>query len=167
MTEADWVNWWCCTWRWMHPGWQPRLASFTNLLRSRHGDVQVALDITPSPPPTPHAGAIQWLSLTEQQQSQALALVAAICFAKPSAQPQVSDEQWSWCRGLAKALRPGLWLQEEELDARCMLGAWLGEGCWSRLRLTWAPDDELAPAPDLPARKLDALWHAVLWKVLT
>lgn len=151
----------------MHPGWQPQVAPFMHLARSRHGDLLTCLGVTPSPPPAPQADAMHWLSLTEQQQAQALALAAAICCANPSSHLPVSDEQWSWCRGLAKALRPGLWLEGEVVDARCMLGAWLGEGCWSRLRLAWAPDDVLVPARNLPARKLDALWHAVLWKVLT
>lgn len=171
MTEADWVNWWCCTWRWMHPGWQPQLAPFTPVSRSRHTDLLNCLGVTPSQPPVPQVDAMHWLSLTEQQQTQALALVAAICFANPALQAQVSDEQWAWCRGLAKALRPGLWLGAEVFDARCLLGAWLGEGCWSRLRLAWAPDEVLVPVLvpvlNVPARKLDALWHAVLWKVLT
>ena len=151
----------------MHPGWQPQLAPFTPVSRSRHTDLLNCLGITPSQPPAPQVDAMHWLSLTEQQQAEALALVAAICFANPALQAQVSDEQWAWCRGLAKALRPGLWLGAEVLDARCLLGAWLGEGCWSRLRLAWAPDEVLVPALNVPARKLDAVWHAVLWKVLT
>ncbi|AVU78765.1 type III secretion protein [Pseudomonas rhizophila] len=131
--------------------------------RSRHDALLALLGIAPSAPPEPDPNVIEWLSLTDAQRLQALALVRAICFATPN--DQLSDAQWFWCRGIAKALRPGLWLTDEVTDPRAMLAGWLGERCWSRLRLLWAPDETLEPAFNLPTRKLDALWRSVLWRV--
>ncbi|MGY2289753.1 type III secretion protein [Pseudomonas sp. SDO528_S397] len=173
MTDTDWINWWCCTWRWMHPGWQARLLAeqgvpleaFMAVSRSRHGELLHCLGITPSQPPEPVADVMQWLSLSDAQREQALTLVQAICFTVDADTQAQTGEHWSWCRSLAKALRPGLWLAGEVTDARAMLGPWLGESCWSRLRLAWSPEDNVALALNLPARKLDALWRAVLWKV--
>lgn len=171
MTDNDWIDWWCCTWRWMHPGWQPwllaeqgvELAAFAAVARSRHGDLLNCLGITPTQPPEPSFDVLNWLSLNAEQRVLALTLVQAVC--SSAEMRTLDDECWRWCRSLAKALRPGLWLAGETVDARAMLGGWLGESCWSRLRLAWAPDDDLTAAPDLPPRKLDALWQAVLWKV--
>lgn len=169
MSDADWVIWWCCTWRDMHPAWQVRvgddLAQRAAVTRSQHGELLACLGITPSPPPPPIADALLWLSLSIECRDQALALVQAICFAAHADRRSLTDEQWAWCRSLAKALRPGLWLLADKVDPRAMLGGWLGDNCWLRLRLAWAPDDSLRPTQGLPTNKLDSLWRAVLWKV--
>lgn len=170
MSDTDWANWWCCTWRWMHPGWQPwvsgqAVAALSGLSRSRHADLLQCLGVTPSPPPPPVAEVMHWLSLNAAQQVQALWLVQTICCAVSNDPHTGSEEDWAWCRGVAKALRPGLWLDDRVIDARALLGSWLTPDCWARLRLVWAPDETLAPAQGLPARKLDALWRAVLWRV--
>ncbi len=174
MTDTDWANWWCCTWRWMHPGWQPwvrarggqAFAALGGLPRSRHADLLRSLGVTPSQPPPPIAEVVHWLSLSAAQRVQALWLVQTICCCAQTGDPHTgSEEDWAWCRSVAKALRPGLWLSDRVIDARALLGGWLAPDCWSRLRLDWSPDDALAPAQDVPARKLDALWRAVLWRV--
>ncbi|WP_092164929.1 MULTISPECIES: hypothetical protein [unclassified Pseudomonas] len=133
------------------------------ICRSQHGILLSLLGIVPSAPPEPEPNVIEWLSLTEKQRLQALSLVHAICFAVRN--DELSEEQWSWCRGIAKALRPGLWLTADVTDSRAMLGGWLGERYWSRLRVSWAPQVALEPAFNVPARKLDALWRSVLWRV--
>ncbi|UZE15369.1 type III secretion protein [Pseudomonas sp. B21-054] len=171
MTDEQWVGWWCCTWRWMHPKWKSSVGEqwgidfdvCMGVWRSRHDALLTLLGIPPSAPPEPEPNVIEWLSLTEAQRLQALALVRAICLAAPN--DQLPDEQWSWCRGVAKALRPGLWLNENVTDPRAILAGWLGERCWSRLRLLWPPEEAPEPAFNVPARKLDALWRSVLWRV--
>lgn len=171
MTDEQWVGWWCCTWRWMHPNWkshlgEQRAVDFDKCIwiwRSRHDALLTLLGIPPTAPPEPEPNVIEWMSLTEAQRLQALALVRAICFA--ASDDQLSDAQWSWCRGIAKALRPGLWLIDEITDPREILASWVGEACWSRLRLLWAPEETLKPVFDVPERKLDALWRSVLWRV--
>lgn len=172
MSDTDWANWWCCTWRWMHPGWQPwvsgqAVAALSGLSRSRHADLLQCLGVTPSPPPPPVAEVMHWLSLNAAQQVQALWLVQTICCAVSNDPHTGSEEDWAWCRGVAKALRPGRWLSDRVIDARALLGSWLTPDCWTRLRLGWSPDETLAPAQGVPARKLDALWRAVLWRVST
>ena len=68
---------------------------------------------------------------------------------------------------MAKALRPGVWLSPTVIDTRQLLGVWLGEANWSRLRLAWPPG-EVDEIPDhVPLNKLNTLWHAVLWQVTT
>ncbi|WP_434698145.1 type III secretion protein [Pseudomonas sp. D1-1] len=152
--------------KWKSSVWEQRGIDFDvcmGVWRSRHDALLTLLGIPPSAPPEPQPNVIEWLSLTEAQRLQALALVRAICFA--AADDQLSYAQWSWCRGIAKALRPGLWLTEEVTDPREILAGWLGERCWSRLRLLWPPETTLEPAFNVPSRKLDALWRSVLWRV--
>jgi hypothetical protein len=60
-----------------------------------------------------------------------------------------------------------LWLDASVSDARLLLAAWAGEPCWSRLRLSWAPDALPPPGAALPENKLQTLWHSVLWRVTT
>lgn len=152
----------------MHPGWQTVLLSTQGLervARSQHGALLSRLGITPCQPPEPVPVMVQWLSLSAEQRQQALLLVKAICFAQSIDRQAMPEAQWLWCRGLAKALRPGFWLPSEVTDPRSLLAGGLDEACWARLRLSWAPDDEPAVGFNLPVRKLQALWRAVLWKV--
>lgn len=171
MTSEQWVMWWCCTWRWMHPGWNSSVqeqagldfVNCTRVWRSQHVALMAMLGIVPSAPPEPAPNVIEWLSLTEEQRCYSSSLVHAICFA--SGNEELSDEDWLWCRGVAKALRPGLWLTTDVTESRSLLAGWLGERFWSRLRLQWSPTEVLEPAFNLPARKLEALWRSVLWRV--
>ncbi|NWA02076.1 type III secretion protein [Pseudomonas gingeri] len=175
MNELDWINWWCCTWRWAHPGWRLQLLAAhgldtghaSALAGSRHAELLEALGVMPSQPPPVDADVALWLSLTAEQREQALLLARSICCAPFPHQPTVAERHGQWCRSLAKALRPGLWLDQPTVDARVLLASWLGAPFWSRLRLAWAPGESLEPLADLPRQKLDTLWRAVLWRVAT
>nr|WP_241667658.1 type III secretion protein [Pseudomonas caspiana] len=175
MTSADWVNWWCGTWHWAHPGWHAQMLSAQGLeagacdavARSRQADLLASLGVVPSQPPVLDANVVLWLSLNTEQRQQALVLAKSICCAAVGAEATVSVRHDLWCRSLAKALRPGLWLDPQATDMRPLLGAWLGPMFWPRLRLGWAPGDVGELATDLPPNKLETLWRAVLWRVST
>ncbi|AMB87260.1 hypothetical protein AWM79_18960 [Pseudomonas agarici] len=175
MNELDWINWWCCTWRWAHPDWRSGLLAAHGLdgdhdaalASSRHAALMSALGVTPCQPPPLDANVALWLSLTVEQREQALLLARSICAASVANQPTVPERHGHWCRSLAKALRPGLWLDHSNVDPRVLLASWLGAPFWSRLRLAWAPGEQLEPLVDLPRHKLDTLWRAVLWRVDT
>ncbi|MFY1663055.1 type III secretion protein [Pseudomonas sp. Pseu.R1] len=170
--NARWIQWWCAPWQGAHPGWIEPLAracgwpamGAEQLLRGRHAAFLSEVGITPSQPPEPVDGIVQWLSLSAGQQALALRLVASTCLGWPL-QDEENTTHESWCRAIAKALRPGAWLDSGLSDPRGLLAAWAGEACWSRLRLSWAPDVLSASVIDLPANKLHTLWHAVLWRV--
>ena len=164
-----WASWWCNPWPWADRGWQVGFAEQHGLpledcqllLGSRPRVFLQSLGIVPSQPPSPNACALRWLGLDERQRTQLLQLVHCICFAQG---PEPGPEG-QWCWGLSQALRPGRWLPAEMADARLLLGAWLGQACWSRLRLSWPPGElaeELAQAPE---HKLQALWQAAFWRV--
>lgn len=125
-------------------------------------------------PPTPDANTLQWLALEPSQQQLALALVEQICVSDQANLGQ-ADQHAPWCRSLAKALRPGLWLESLEAEALpgCrLLSAWTGPDCWARLRLGWPvqPWAEAAGRDVVSSAngtgKLHTLWAAVLWRVV-
>ncbi|UZE25642.1 type III secretion protein [Pseudomonas sp. B21-056] len=169
--EDRWVRWWCNPWDWAHPAWHSRFAGSAGLSISacealmvgRHGVFLHSVGIDPSQPPMVAEPVLRWLELTPVQRDRALALAQGICFAP--AEPDGADGQW--CRAVSKGLRPGAWLQPQCNDARLLLGAWLGTACWSRLRLAWPPDDIVEQPPQAPENKLETLWRAILWRVMT
>ncbi|MFJ3485267.1 type III secretion protein [Pseudomonas sp. NPDC090202] len=174
-----WIQWWCAPWQWAHPDWLARFAAASDLspdlcaglLCSRHGAFLHSVGIQPAQPPEPVAALLQWLALSAAQQQQALALAGRICLAplNPAMTDDHGAEHEAWCRSVAKALRPGVWLVPGLNDPRLLLAAWVGEACWSRLRLAWSPEvladwpDEALP--ELPAHKLHTLWQSVLWRI--
>jgi hypothetical protein len=123
-------------------------------------------------PPAPDANTLQWLALESGRRQLAMSIVEQIC-APDRSSPSIVDEHAMWCRSLAMALRPGLWLQNLEPDRQvgvCLLAHWIGPDCWSRLRLAWpmplaeVPEQDITVNAGAP-RKLQALWPAVLWRV--
>jgi hypothetical protein len=124
-------------------------------------------------PPSPDTNTLRWLALDPSQRQLALALVEQIC-APGHSSFGPTGEYATWCRSVAKALRPGLWLENVESEAQLgvsLLGAWIGPHCWARLQLRWpmlpvaeaARRDEMLTI-SLPG-KLQTLWPAVLWRV--
>ncbi|KPZ29490.1 MULTISPECIES: hypothetical protein [Pseudomonas syringae group] len=167
--EQLWVNWWCNPWPWAHPAWQDRFAEVHGvsihdceaLLTSRHGVFLQSIGIVADQPPQLDEPVLSWLALSPSQREQAIALAQCICFSLNESE----DPDGQWCRGFSKALRPEVWLDLHNQDARLLLGAWLGARYWSRLRLAWPPE-EVADTPcKAPYNKLQTLWQAVLWRV--
>jgi hypothetical protein len=175
--EEHWIRWWCAPWEWAHADWIDVFAAHcgmtredcAELLPTRHDVFLHSVGVIPGQPPPPVELLAQWLQLGEVQQEQALSLAASICFGQNDHASANDAEPLHepWCRAVAKALRPGLWLDASVNDARVLLAAWAGESCWSRLRLSWAPDALPSPCAGLPANKLQTLWHSVLWRVTT
>lgn len=170
MTESAvrWVRWWCAAWQNAHPDWQAQAAlvqQAASCPHSRHALLSQAHGIVATQPPPPHQGLLQWLDLAESQRQRALQLARQICAAAPCEQTATQDADSDWCRSLGKALRPGLWLPTTALDPRLLLGAWAGPLCWSRLCLQWPPEALDTPPQELPAKRLDTLWSAILWRV--
>lgn len=170
---AEWVRWWCCTWQWAHPTWRAQFVAgegddihrYDAVLRSQHSRFLQHVGICADQPPPPNTDVLQWLALTTGQQQEALALVRLICFARGSGATTKLEPNEQWCRGVAKALRPGSWLSPEIADGRCLLGAWLGVAHWSRLRLTWPQGEVAEVLISAPGNKLNTLWQAVLWRI--
>jgi hypothetical protein len=172
MTEA-WVEWWCCSWRWAHPEWQARFLTAEGRVadhcsateRSRHADLLRTLEIEPSQPPALCKDLLRWLALSPLQKDYAMSLTRRICFSSAYVASLSEEPHDIWCQRFSKALRPGVWLEPGVEDERLLLGAWLGEAFWSRLRLTWAPGDVGELPSALAPGKLQTLWQAVLWRV--
>ncbi|HEX8588335.1 type III secretion protein [Pseudomonas sp.] len=175
--EEHWVRWWCAPWEWAHPDWIEVFADHcgvtredcAELLGTRHNVFLHSVGVAPSQPPPPVDSLMQWLQLGDAQQQQALSLAGRICFGQgqQASRDDAGYVHEPWCRAVAKALRPGVWLDGSVNDARLLLAAWAGESCWSRLRLSWAPDALPPPCAELPENKLQTLWHSVMWRVTT
>jgi hypothetical protein len=180
VSGAQWVQWWCTPWEDAHASWQHGFAEQAGLTlhASEHWarrcpDAFMAFaGVYPPQPPAPEPQALQWLALAPAQRELALALVTQICAGQPSghADDSLAPAHVPWCRSLAKALRPGLWLGDDPAQAPALLGAWLGPHYWARLRLAWPmPSARLAMATltssPLALARLNTLWPAVLWRV--
>lgn len=172
--QQRWLSWWCQAWQWADEGWlqvtavEPDIGLWPALMRSRHQDFMVALGIQPETPPVVIADILHWGSLSPLQRDRALALAACICCFPGVTGTRLLVAEADWCRQVAKALRPGQWIGPLYLDVRLLLGAWLGESYWPRIRLYWPPDQVgtlVMPTLALPTHKLEALWCAVFWRV--
>lgn len=179
-SDQAWVRWWCEAWRGAHASWQAGFAKHVGLTLSA---CEALAQYQPEPfmrytgmtspqPPAPDANTLQWLALQPAQQQLALALVAQICNPGRLIDEAV-DAHVLWCRGLAKALRPGLWIKAYEPEAEwgvSLLQPWIGRDCWTRLRLNWPMASsrtvERDETPIAAAHtRLQTLWPAVLWRV--
>jgi len=175
-----WLRWWCIdSWLAADASWRQagfyqlddvRLAA---LARTHHPLIVQELQLSHQVSP-PDRELLAWLDLTEAQRQLALRLAAEVCW-RDSTQTMLLPAQQRWCRRIAQAMRPGLWLTEaEELPVNDgdINGLWLlrlraGPGCWSRLRLAFPTEqtrrvESLHQPDDFPPRLLP-LWQAVLW----
>ncbi|WP_245929532.1 type III secretion protein [Brenneria roseae] len=179
VTRLDWLTWWAsgCVWQ-SDPSWKSeaifpverqkaRAFMHANIpLLSRHFDLPMQL------PPEPVVSLMQIGTLSAFQREQILNLIAAAC-QPPAPSSVLTDEQITWCRRLAKALRPGLWLSQHVAftdgyaDALTLLRVRYGEICWPRLRLLF-PQSWVTrcrkPEYALPAGRLNTLCDALVWK---
>jgi hypothetical protein len=179
--EERWIQWWCAPWQWAHPDWTSRFlecsglppTDLADLMRVRPAAFLQGVGIAPSQPPPPVDALLQWLALDADGQRQALNLAGRICLLGPAqseaanAPDSVPGQHETWCRSVARALRPGTWLDVNIDDPRLVLASWIGETCWPRLRLSWPPDSVPQTVAHLPSNKLQTLWQAVLWRVMT
>jgi len=164
-----WIRWWYAAGGPLQPAWRVasdagREALAISAPISRHECIALGRAVRLTQPPEPHLGLLQWIALPEPLQALSLQLVERICAPGPH-RAQCQPDHEGWCRSLAKALRPGLWLPPESVDPRLLLGAWIGPQRWMRMRLAWPSATLGIPPQGLPQTRLDALWLAVLWHV--
>lgn len=175
-----WAHWWVQGARQAHVSWCLNDSGVTAALRDRLGDqwVDRLQDITGVLPPSPNSSLITLLQLDEAHWLRLLMLVSAICAGSQLRNTTgLEPSDLNWCLRLAKALQPGCWLPSQWQQGSPFAGSlrllrsWVGDSVWQRLRLRFARDaiveaDEVF-LDSLPALRLEALWHASTWYVLT
>ncbi|WPC73473.1 hypothetical protein [Vibrio porteresiae] len=116
---------------------------------------------------------LRWLKLSlDRQNLVALLLVEIVRKGASHGQLAAPDEEW--CRHLAKALRPGLWLNEAILNTDpevllCLvIRQFVAQELWQRLRVTLphraVQTAELLANEPLPRNRINQLWQSVLWR---
>lgn len=177
-----WLRWWCID-SWLAADTSWRQAGFyqlddirlATLARTHHPMICQQLQLGSTVEPV-DADMLAWLDLTTAQQQRALCLAAEVCW-RDSTRAMLLPDQQRWCRRIAQAMRPGLWLTEAEslpVDDGDINGLWLlslraGPACWARLRLSFSAEKvramEQLPQADLFPPRLLPLWQAVFWSV--
>ncbi|WKV50829.1 serine kinase [Dickeya fangzhongdai] len=171
-----WSRWWCyvCL-RQADPSWR-EAAVFSEsemaLAPVHHAAMRRCFGVAEAFPPAPESTLLQLGQLEVGRRRQVLQLMAAVCRETPGDLPEALAV---WCRRLAKALRPGLWLppsltfdQHRERDALIVLRCRFPPACWSRLQLLYPRDwrdgagQPLGEA--LPASRIASLCDAIIWK---
>lgn len=179
----DWVIWWVegarlaeNSWHLGAEGIPPGLLA---RLREEPGPrLDQYLGMSATWPPPPNLGLLPLLALDEQKWEWLLRLAVVVCSgSQRKAGHRLDDSEWLWCRRLGRALQPGHWLSEQWCDGSVqvqglrLLRAWVGDPVWRRLRLRFnnalVADAERQPFVGLPRARLDALWQAIGWYVLT
>ncbi|MEM0675075.1 serine kinase [Dickeya oryzae] len=174
-----WNQWWCygCLQQ-ADPSWfdASRFDESDMALASvHHTAIRHRLDLEEAYPPEPQNALLQLGQLAPPARHQVLVLIAAVCRETSGELPQALAV---WCRRLAKALRPGLWLpsslafsQHREQDALVILRHRFPAPCWSRLPLlyprSWRERAQELLSKDLPASRIASLCDAIIWKVVT
>lgn len=177
--QLTWARWWAygCVLEADH-SWQVDVAlaggraALERLAPLQHRLLRARWGLTEGLPEFPSEALWQLVALTPPQRIWALELIAAVCRSPDQALP---SEPSLWCRRLAKALRPGLWLPDNlnftvrrQSDALCLLRHCLSAAAWPRVRLlfprSWIAGVEVAPAVALPASRVNVLCDAAIWK---
>ncbi|EXU75772.1 hypothetical protein [Erwinia mallotivora] len=175
-----WLRWWCID-CWLSADASWRQAEFYQLddsrlaalARTHHPVICQQLQLSPVVS-APDNELLAWRDLPESQRQLALRLAAEVCW-RDCTEALLLPEQQRWCRRIAQAMRPGLWLTEAEglpVNDGDINGLWLlrlraGPGCWPRMRLAFPAEQvrrmESLPQPDAFPPRLLPLWQAVLW----
>ncbi|PEI06348.1 type III secretion system protein [Pantoea agglomerans] len=175
-----WLRWWCID-SWLSADASWRQAGFYQLddtrlaalARTHHPLIVQELQLS-QPVSPPDLELLAWLDLSDAQRLLALRLAAEVCW-RDSTQTMLLPEQQRWCRRIAQAMRPGLWLtgaeglavNDGDINALWLLRLRAGPVCWSRLRLAFPTGQvhivESFQQPDAFPPRLLPLWQAVLW----
>ena len=121
----------------------------------------------------PDEQTLRWMKLSlDHQNLVALLLVEVVRKGASHGQLTTPDEEW--CRHLAKALRPGLWLNEAILNTDpevllCLvIRQFVEQDLWQRLRVTLpyraVQTAELLANEPLARNRINQLWQSVLWR---
>ncbi|MCX8957612.1 type III secretion system protein [Erwinia psidii] len=175
-----WLRWWCID-SWLAADEQWRQAAFYQLddtrlaalAQTHHPMICQQLQLTTRLSPVDEE-LLNWLEITAEQRQLALSLAAEVCW-RGSTGETLSPDQQRWCRRVAQAMRPGLWLTDAEglpVSDGDTNGLWLlrqraGPDCWGRLRLAFPQEkvlavEQLTQLSAFPSRLLP-LWQAVFW----
>ncbi|MFP1891544.1 serine kinase [Lonsdalea quercina] len=177
--QLRWVRWWAygCileadgSWR-VDAGLAGGRTAMESLAPHQHACLRARWSLPESLPESPSEALWALIALTPDQRVWALELIASVCRAPEHPLPPAPSQ---WCRRLAKALRPGLWLPENlsftarrQSDALCLLRHCLSAAAWPRVRLlfprSWSVGVEETPAAALPESRVNALCDAAIWK---
>ncbi|RWR00994.1 hypothetical protein ED28_16220 [[Pantoea] beijingensis] len=188
MNDAQaWVVWWTeGYWQQVEESWhslaffhQPQ-SLISRLLAMNPQLIAGQLGIDTRLPTAPHGLTRALLALSAEQRTVALRLTAGIGSFYPAdaAAPPLDEEMLQWCKRIARALRPGVWLPEDltlpwQITSLMLLRHALPQGCWQRVRFlfpsAWVVaseeirDDEWAKNIML-INKLSPLWQAAFWR---
>jgi len=175
-----WLRWWCID-SWLAADVSWRQAAFyqldatrlTDLARTHHPMICQHLQLSRRVCPV-DSELLAWLDLPDTQRQLALSLAAEVCW-RGSGQSMLLPAQQHWCRRIALAMRPGLWLtearalpvNEDDINGLWLLRLRAGPTCWARLRLAFPAEKvhttESLPQPDAFPPRLLPLWQAVSW----
>ncbi|UCZ75058.1 serine kinase [Dickeya zeae] len=174
-----WNQWWCygCLQQ-ADPSWFDASCfdeSDMALASVHHTAIRHHLGLAEAYPPEPQNALLQLGQLEAMARHQVLVLIATVCREASGELPQALAV---WCRRLAKALRPGLWLppsltfaQHREQDALVILHHRFPASCRGRLQLLyprdWRDCAQEQLSKDLPASRITSLCDAIIWKVVT
>lgn len=166
--ELAWVKWWAFPWTLSHPDWsafEPGPQSLSSLYRSHCQALNETAGIAAGLPARPNDSTLRLALASAQQIALALALVDNV--RHPHRQSSLDDDHKLWCTRFAKALPPDT-SALSEYDALNLLYHWVEPEVWQRIRLRFSRKrvleyerhDRLID----PQRRLDTLWHAVIWR---
>ncbi|SLM63266.1 MULTISPECIES: serine kinase [Dickeya] len=170
-----WYRWWCygCLQQ-AHSSWHSGRYHHREMALAavHHAALCHRLGITPTLPPAPQPALRQLAQLNEPQRDRVLMLMATVC--REGGYP-LPDALSLWCRRLAKALRPGLWLpaalrfdQQLRQDALAILHCRFPASCGSRLQLLYPREEGRAVIgswrDNVPQSRVSALCDAIIWK---
>ncbi|TLV11730.1 type III secretion system protein [Klebsiella indica] len=177
----SWLRWWCIDcWLTAEPAWrqadfyQLDEATLRQLARTHHQQLCARLQL-PASIAAVDDTLLQLMQLSSPLRLRVLRLVAEVCWRDSSRHTLTADQQ-RWCRRIAQAMRPGLWLTpppgiptgDGAIDGLWLLNLRCGPLCWPRVRLHFSPDrvqavERLPPLSDFPSRLLP-LWQAAIWQ---
>jgi len=167
--QLAWAKWWACPWALSHSDWRlvnEEAGSLSPIYQSHHQALNKARGIGPRLPTQPHSSIIRLALASPTQMDLMLALAASLYQLEHDSSVNVDD--LLWCERFSKALQPDASLLLGN-DSLSLLYNWLEPDVWVRLRLRFARTrvlvcEQHTRALD-PQKRLDTLWHAIIWRV--
>ena len=179
--DAIWLTFWYTPWRNMDASWLAELTEHHDLIATSQcldamtpQGLRAKFALNSSHAPSPDNTLISWLQVDEHQRQRACYLASEIAL-RGSANERLSPSDTEWCRHIAKALRPNVWLPAEMMsNHQDILGLWLlkqwvADDIWQRLRL-WLPYSQIGKLNQLadatlPELRIQPLWHSIVWRI--
>ena len=175
-----WLRIWQSPWVSMHPSWEVCVPEEWKKQGSWRREqfpsecMRSVFSIEDSIPSEPGEALQYWLMMNDKARSYALKLAAEIVIPEIG-RADLEHDDIKWGRHIAKALTPGKWsvaswkLLLVEQVGLLLMRQWVSPITWQRLRLFYDKGlvDSLSVEPflELPEKRLNQLWHAVMWRV--